>query len=50
LGPITGLMSERAVRCYRNGDRILAGLYVVANVSVLVAIPSLTVWLARQIG
>jgi hypothetical protein len=46
MGPITGLMTERAIHCYRQGDRMLAGLYVLANISVLIAIPSLTVWVA----
>ena len=49
FGPITGLMSERAIRCYQNGDRVLAGLYVVANLTVLLAIPALTVWLAGRL-
>lgn len=46
FGPITGALSERALRCYRDGDRTLAALYVVLNVSILVAIPSLTAALA----
>jgi hypothetical protein len=49
LGPISGLMTNRAIRCYQNGDRVLAGLYVAANVTVLIAIPALTAWLARLI-
>lgn len=49
FGPITGVMSERAIHCYRKGDRVLAGLYVLANISVLVTIPSLTAMLATQI-
>jgi len=49
FGPITGVMSERAIHCYRKGDRLLAGLYVLANISVLVSIPALTVMLATQI-
>lgn len=48
FGPITGALSERALRCYRNGDRVLAGLYVILNVSILIAIPSLTAALAVQ--
>jgi hypothetical protein len=47
FGPISGVMSERAIRCYRNGDQVLAVLYVVANVSVLLGIPSLTAILAK---
>jgi hypothetical protein len=46
FGPITGVLSERALRCYRNGDRVLAVLYVILNVSILIAIPSLTAALA----
>lgn len=49
FGPITGLMSERAIRCYQNGDRVLAGLYVVANLTVLIAIPALTAWLITRL-
>ena len=49
FGPITGVMTERAIRCYQNGDRVLALLYVVANALVLIAIPSLTVALAARI-
>lgn len=49
FGPITGVMSERAIHCYRNGDRVLAGLYVLANISVLICIPSVTAMLATQI-
>lgn len=46
FGPITGLLSERAFRCYTRGERVLAGLYVALNISILIAIPSLTVALA----
>jgi hypothetical protein len=49
FGPITGALSERALRCYRNGDRVLAVLYVVLNVSILVAIPALTAALAVKV-
>lgn len=48
FGPITGVLSERALRCYRNGDRVLAVLYVILNVSILIAIPSLTAALVAQ--
>lgn len=47
FGPITGLMTERAIRCHKNGDRLLAVLYVVANICVLAAIPALTVAVLR---
>lgn len=46
FGPITGVLSERALHCYRQGDRVLAVLYVILNISILVAIPSLTAALA----
>ena len=46
FGPITGLLTERALRCYRAGDPVLATLYIVLNISILVAIPSLTAALA----
>jgi len=46
FGPITGMLSERALRCYRSGDPVLAALYIILNVSILVAIPSLTAALA----
>lgn len=49
FGPITGLMSERAIHWYRKGDRVLAGLYVLANVCALLSIPALTAIVARQI-
>ena len=49
FGPITGFMSERALRCWRREERILAGLYVVANISTLIAIPTLTAVLAARL-
>jgi hypothetical protein len=49
FGPITGLMSERAIQCHRNGDRLLACLYIMANISVLIALPALTVFLASRL-
>jgi hypothetical protein len=49
FGPITGFMTERAVRCYRDGHTILAGLYVTLNVMTLVAIPTLTAYVGAHI-
>lgn len=49
FGPITGVMSERAIHWYRKGDKVLAGLYVLANITVLVSIPALTALLATRI-
>ena len=42
FGPITGLMSEAAIAAYRKGQRVRAGLYVAANVGILVSMPMLT--------
>jgi hypothetical protein len=39
-GPITGPLLEGVYRNWRKGERILAGLYVVAVVSVFFALPS----------
>ena len=49
FGPITGVMSERAIHWYRKGDRLLAWLYILAKITVLLAIPALTVILAKQL-
>ena len=49
FGPITGVMSERAIHLYRKGDRVLAGLYILANITVLISIPALTALVATQI-
>jgi hypothetical protein len=49
FGPITGVLSERALHCYRHGDRMLAGLYVVLNITILLAIPTLTAALAHAL-
>ena len=47
FGPITGMMSERAVACFRKREPILGGLYVVLNIVILLAIPAVTAALAR---
>lgn len=46
-GPISGPLFLRAVRHWRAGDRILAGLYVAAIGSVWVILPSVLSWLIR---
>ena len=47
--PITGFMCERALRSYRQGHPILAGLYVTLNVMTLIAIPILTAYIGVRI-
>ena len=49
FGPITGFMCERAFRSYRDGHVILAGLYVTLNILTLIAIPTLTAYLAARL-
>ena len=49
FGPITGLLSERAVHSYRRGEKVLACLYVVLNVTTLIAIPTVTAVLAARL-
>ena len=47
FGPITGFMCERAFRCWRAGEPFLATLYVMLNIEVLIAIPTLTAVIAH---
>jgi hypothetical protein len=49
FGPITGILTERAIRCYARGDRVLAGMYVVLNVAILLALPTVTAALAARL-
>jgi hypothetical protein len=35
-------MSEAAIAAYRKGHRVRAGLYVAANIGILVSMPVLT--------
>jgi len=49
FGPITGILTERAIRCHGRGERVLAGLYVVLNVSILIALPVVTASLAARL-
>lgn len=48
FGPITGFMSERAIACFRNREPALGALYVLANVSILIALPTLTALIANR--
>lgn len=49
FGPITGVLSELALRSHRRGRPILAVSYVVLNVAILLAIPALTAYLASRL-
>jgi hypothetical protein len=49
FGPITGLMSEAAIRCFRGGRWRLGFLWLVLNVFFLVALPLTTALLAARI-
>ena len=46
-GPISGPLFLRAVKHWRAGDRVLAGLYGVAIALVWVLLPTLLSWLTR---
>jgi hypothetical protein len=49
FGPITGFLTERAIRCNARGERVLAGMYVVLNVAILIALPTVTATLAARL-
>jgi hypothetical protein len=49
FGPITGILTERAIRCHARGDRVLAGMYVVLNVVILLSLPLVTASLASRL-
>ncbi|MES2895752.1 MAG: hypothetical protein V4759_06955 [Pseudomonadota bacterium] len=49
FGPITGVLSELALRSHRRGRPVLAISYVVLNVAILLAIPALTAYLASRL-
>jgi hypothetical protein len=49
FGPITGLMSEAAIRCFRQGKWGLGFLWLALNLSILVALPLTTALLAARI-
>jgi hypothetical protein len=42
FGPITGVMSEAAIAAFKRRRPVLGGLFVLANIAILVAIPTLT--------
>jgi len=48
FGPITGVMSEAAIAAYKKGRPVVAGLYVAANVGILVSMPILTALIATR--
>ena len=50
LGPITGPLLEGAWRNWRKGERILAGLYIVAIASTYVALPAVLGAILREYG
>lgn len=49
FGPITGFLTERAIRCNARGERVLAGLYVLLNIAILLALPTLTAAIAARL-
>jgi hypothetical protein len=49
FGPITGFMGERAYQCFRKHRPVLGGLYILANILILVSIPALTAVIASNI-
>jgi hypothetical protein len=49
FGPITGFLSNRALRCLERGETALAWLYLALNVSILIALPTLTALIAASI-
>ena len=49
FGPITGVMSEAAFRCFRAGRPILGSAWVLLNVAILLGIPTLTAFLAARL-
>jgi hypothetical protein len=49
FGPITGVLTERAIACNARGERVLAGMYVILNISILIALPTVTAGLAARL-
>jgi hypothetical protein len=47
FGPITGVMSGVAIRCFRAGQPVRGVLWLLANLGVLLSIPALTVAVLR---
>jgi hypothetical protein len=42
FGPITGVLSEAAIAAFRGRRPVLGGFWVLANIGILLAIPTLT--------
>jgi len=42
FGPITGVMSEAAIAAFRKRRPVLGAFYVLANIAILLAMPTLT--------
>jgi hypothetical protein len=49
FGPITGCMTFRALQCLRAGRPMRGLAWLGANIAILLAIPALTILLARSI-
>ncbi len=49
FGPITGCMTFRAIQCLRSGRPLRGLAWLGANVAILLALPALTILLARSI-
>ena len=49
FGPITGLMSEAAIQCFRTGRRRTGALYIALNIAILLALPLATALLAARL-
>jgi hypothetical protein len=49
FGPITGVLGEVAARCFMKRRPVLGGLCIALNIGILVAIPTLTAWLAGRL-
>jgi hypothetical protein len=47
FGPITGVMSGFAIRCFRAGRPGLGALWLIANVCIVLSIPVLTAMILR---
>ncbi|CAN7599551.1 hypothetical protein LJR225_004514 [Phenylobacterium sp. LjRoot225] len=48
FGPITGVMSGLAIRCFRAGQPVRGALWVIANICVVLSIPLLTAEILRR--
>jgi hypothetical protein len=48
FGPITGVMSEAALGAFRKGRPVLGGIYILANLTILVSMPVATALLVAH--